>query len=47
MYVLGSPTLLFMNIEGVAAIIPQYIFLNTHMEGGSQRSVREKMAEKW
>jgi hypothetical protein len=34
-----------MNIEGVVTTIPQCISLNTCMEGGSYRSIGEKMVE--
>jgi hypothetical protein len=43
----GSPILSFVNIGRIAAAVAQYISPNTHKEGGSHRSVRENMAEKW
>jgi hypothetical protein len=45
--VLGSPISLSKFIRGVAIAVPQYISPNTHMIGGSHRSIRENMAEKW
>jgi hypothetical protein len=40
----GSPISSFVNIGGVVA---EYISPNTHMEGGSHKSVRENMVKKW
>jgi hypothetical protein len=43
----GSPISPFVIIGGFATAVPQYISLNTNIEGGSHRSVRENIAEKW
>jgi hypothetical protein len=37
--ILGSLISLSKFIGGVAAAVPQYIFLNIHMKGGSHRSI--------
>jgi hypothetical protein len=37
----------YWGLGGVAAAVPQYISPNTHMKGGSHRSVENKMVEKW
>ena len=46
MYVLGLPSIIFVNIGGVAIAVIQYISPNTNMKVGSHRYVWEKMAEK-
>jgi hypothetical protein len=43
----GSSISLSRFIGRFAAAILQYISSNTHMKGGSYKSVRENMAEKW
>jgi hypothetical protein len=43
----GSPISPFVVIGGFATAVPQYISLNTNIKGGSYRSVRENIAEKW
>jgi hypothetical protein len=45
--VLDSPISLSKFIRGVATAVPKYISPNTHMTGGSHRSIRENMAKKW
>ena len=42
MYVLGLPSIIFVNIGGVAIAVIQYISPNTNMKVGSRRYVWEK-----
>jgi hypothetical protein len=44
--ILGSPISLSRFIGRDAAAVPQYISPNTHIKGGSHRSVRKNMAQK-